>query len=312
MTRGTRRARAAFTLIEMLAVVFLMSVVLLGAVRFYFDLSNAGIAATDQTRRSRRAAALLDRVARDLRAAYLVVKPEEVDPLDHPWIFLAEEGDPDVGADRLKFVKYGDRARGSESKAWGFEMVAYRLRASEDGSYELLRWSSPHLPESLDRGIPEDESEGAQVLASGLAGFGVMLAGDEGEWKAYWDSSTLTDSSNLPQRAEIRLALAEGGGGPAQAAAFAPATAERDLEWFTEQVALPMRPVDLEALLQGQGAAEGQEEDPECITVAECRNALLASPDVRVGPAIIERLAEQPDVCVEDVFQSFDVSECPQ
>ena len=88
--RAAPPATAAFTLIEMLASIFLTSIVISVAVGFYINLSRATEAATLRLRESRHAATILDRVARDLQSALLLVKPADMDPLEHPWIFLAE------------------------------------------------------------------------------------------------------------------------------------------------------------------------------------------------------------------------------
>ena len=88
-----------FTLLEMLAVIFLMSIVLFVAIDFYLDLSRASQAATDETRTARRAVVLLDRVARDLEGAVLLKKPDEMDPMAFPWLFVADSEGADAGAD---------------------------------------------------------------------------------------------------------------------------------------------------------------------------------------------------------------------
>jgi prepilin-type N-terminal cleavage/methylation domain-containing protein len=85
-----RTRRNGFTLIEVLAVVFLTAILFGAAVNYYVELSTRSNHAAETTRQWRHATALLDRVAADLERAYLVRKPEERDPLDHPWLFLAE------------------------------------------------------------------------------------------------------------------------------------------------------------------------------------------------------------------------------
>ncbi len=73
---GGRPDESGFTLIELLAVVGFSAVLMLFAVNFYLDITRASEAATQQTRDSRRAVALLDRIARDLEATVLVRKPD--------------------------------------------------------------------------------------------------------------------------------------------------------------------------------------------------------------------------------------------
>ena len=98
-----------FTLIEMLAVLFLTALVIGVALDFYVDLSNQSAHASEVTRDVRRATSLLDRVARDLERTLLVVKPAETDPLSHPWVFIAESRLNLDGADRVKFVSRANR-----------------------------------------------------------------------------------------------------------------------------------------------------------------------------------------------------------
>ena len=75
MTTALRRSVSGFTLIEVMAVIFLTALVLGVALDYYYDLSNASQRAMDRTREVRRATAILDRVARDLQSATLVTKP---------------------------------------------------------------------------------------------------------------------------------------------------------------------------------------------------------------------------------------------
>src|SRR5262249_5474086 len=58
--------RAGFTLIEVLAVLFLTALLVGTAIGFYIDLSNHSQKATDTTREVRRATTLIDRIASDV------------------------------------------------------------------------------------------------------------------------------------------------------------------------------------------------------------------------------------------------------
>lgn len=277
-----RRSQRGFTLIEMLAVVFLTAVVLTVAIDFYLDLSRASNAAVEKTRHVRRAAVLLDRVARDLESAVLIKKPADTDPLAHPWLFLAEADDPTAGAERVKFVSRGRQPRDSQRPESDLEMVAWMLVAGDDGDLALRRWSAPQLPDRLDRSFPPLEE--SERVADGLASFGIRLLGDDGQWVGRWDSSQLAGSSELPTAAEISVA-------------FLPEIEGQEEEpAFVRRVLLPMRPLDLEKMLAANGEAAGQptegdqdgdgvpdEEDPDfepdeqaeegeegCVTVGEC------------------------------------------
>ena len=99
-----RRTREGFTLLEVMAVVALIGVVFFVALNFYTDLSSASNRASNHTRGVRRASAILDRVARDIEGATLLVKPPETDPFAFPWIFLGETRLGGDASERLKFV----------------------------------------------------------------------------------------------------------------------------------------------------------------------------------------------------------------
>lgn len=242
--RAARSMKLAFTLLEMMAVIFLMSIVLFVAIDFYLDLSRASNEASASTRSTRRAVVLLDRVARDLEGAVLVQKPDDVDPLAHPWLFLAESDSSDSGADRVKFIRRGHHPAASDAVESDLEMVSWIVAddASGDGDLELRRWSVAQLPESLERDFPA--AENSDLVAGGLASFGIKFQGEAGEWTGRWDSTTLAGSSELPLVAEIEVSFRTGPG-------------ENDVDGpYTRRVLLPLRPIDLEEQL---AAAEGQE-----------------------------------------------------
>jgi type II secretory pathway component PulJ len=264
------RRRAAFTLLEVLAVVLLTAIVLGVALAFYVDLSRASVRAADGTRSLRLATAVLDRVARDFERVVLVAKPAETDPLDHPWIFLGEAGRSGTGADRLKFVTRGHVPRSKATRESDLEVVGYAVRDAEDGeSIELLRSSSPQLPDGLDREVPDDEEEGAALLADGLAGFGVTFIDELGERSSAWDSSALAQSSKLPVAVEIEVALAD------------PDDPEAEPATFQRRVLLPLRPLDLEELLDPTSAVGGGEADEE---EGEEEGDGLSSEECNTGP----------------------------
>lgn len=239
MTSPARRH--GFTLIEVLAVLLLTSLVLGVAIDFYRDLSRASTEAVERTRNARRAVVLLDRVARDLEGAVLLEKPGPVDPLLHPWIFLAEADDPDLGAQRLKFVSRGRRPRSPEAAESDLQMVAWILERSDQDDFELRRWSSPQLPEGRDLSFPtRDESE---RVAGRIASFGVFLIGEDGSSVARWDSSALVESSELPRAADIQVSF------------FVDDESDAVDGPYLRRVTLPLRTLDLEQQLEAAGVA---------------------------------------------------------
>ncbi len=239
-----------FTLLEVLAVVALTSLVIGVALDFYVNLTRASIHAMEQTRGLRRATAIVDRVARDLESAILVQKPPETDPLEHPWLFYGEARISETGADHLKFVTRSHEPRASAVHESDLAMVAYTVRRGDTGDLELMRWSMPRLAEGLDRSLPRDEADGAVLLADGLADFAVTFIDSTGDRSDDWDSSLLRRSSELPVAAEIEVAWID-------------AEDETRIHRVRRRVLLPVRPLDLEELLDPTSAVSGGSEDGE-------------------------------------------------
>jgi hypothetical protein len=286
-------------------VVAFTAVLMLFAVNFYLDITRASAVATQQTRDSRRAIALLDRIARDLEAAMLVSKPEELDPLYHPWVFVAEDrvgGGGAEGADHLRFITRSRVLRSSAVHESDFEVVSYALRDTDDRGTELLRWSSPRLPEELDRSFPAADAEGAALFADELASFGVKFLDDEGGWRSEWDSSTLVDSSELPLAAEISVAILP----PSDA------FGEEEPDVYRRQVLLPVRPLDPEALLAAGGPEDG--DGGGCSTGPTVRECIEANPELAALAAGSGQLAvaeEFADECFSSHASRFGVEQCP-
>jgi prepilin-type N-terminal cleavage/methylation domain-containing protein len=279
--RRSRGARGGFTLLEVLAVVLLTSIVIGAALSHYVNLSRATERASEHTRGVRKAAALLDRLTRDFEGVVLESKPPEVDPLSHPWVFCGEAHQSELGSDHLEFVTRSHRPRASAAHESDLATVAYALRPAEDAqSFELLRFSSPRLPEPgcNPGGLTADASGGARLLADGILSFGVSFVDEAGARQPTWDSSQLVESGELPAAVEIELALAddlptaEGGLPPS----------------YRRTVVLPVAPYDLAELLdptsllsggtgeQAQEEEEGDEDDEEGSSSQACRETPCA------------------------------------
>lgn len=271
MTRAY--ADRGFTLIEVLAVVFLTAILFSAAVNYYVELSTRSNHAADTTRQWRHATALLDRVAADLERSYLVTKPEEVDPLDHPWLFLAESRYAEDGADQIKFVARRRVDLSTEGPRSDLGVVSYILRTSEDfddddfeedGRYELLRWSKPGLPTELDRSFPHPED--TQLVADNIAEFQVRFQDAQGSWHDRWDSSQLEFSGALPRSAEIEVA-------------FVAPEGEEDpvVPLLTRRVSFPIPAIDLEVLADpvaynsnGSDSDDPDEDPDDDLMASEC------------------------------------------
>lgn len=299
-----RRARTGFTLIEMLAVMIVTSIVLTFVVNFYIEISRTSREAVASTRDLRRATAILGRVARDLESAVLVVKPEEKDPLAHEWLFLAEGGGGEAGAERVKFVSRGRISRSTAVHDSDLEQVAYFLADAEDGSVDLMRWTTPRLGESLDRTFPGRDDDGVLVLAHDVAAFGLRLMDEDGAWVEDWDSSGIVRSSQLPIAAEINVAVYP-------EAELDEALEPAEPEIFARRVELLVRPVDLTQLLaeeQGDGEEDEEDEgDGTSMTVGECAAKLKQDIPPNLQP-LIDANADAPLAEVVDQFVAAGVT----
>jgi prepilin-type N-terminal cleavage/methylation domain-containing protein len=290
------RARG-FTLLEMLMVVLFTSIVLTFAASFTVDLAQASRAAIESSAELRRAASVLDRVARDLEVAVLVEKPDAVDPLEHPWLFLAEGGGSG-GAERLRFQARNHRPRAGAGHESDLAEIAYWLVPGEDGrGFDLLRFSSasPPLP-PLARSFPRRDDPGVERLASGVAHFGVRLQNADGAWLSAWDSWSPAQSSQLPVAAEVQVALL-----PEEPEDET--LAEPEPELFTRPLVLALDPFDLEEALGAESdEEEDEEEDLACVTVSECvaRNQPVVEAYVAENPEIRGILDSIADQCWQD------------
>lgn len=242
----TRRARG-FTLLEMLAVIALTALLLTVAADYYIDLSRAGSEAVERVAGPRRAARLLDRLAREVEGSVLVVKPPELDPIAWPWVFLAEADDESAGAQRVKFVTRSHRPTADALREQDLALVSYVASADDGEGIVLWRAASPQLPEELDLSFPRDERDGAQILSEELAAFGMRFLTEEGEWLARFDSSSLIQSGQLPLAAEIELAFLELDDQGEQVAGPS----------YRRRVILPLRPLDIEEELEAAGELAG-------------------------------------------------------
>ena len=169
-----RAAEAAFTLLEMLFVVLVSSIVLTFAANFYIDLSYASSAALEASASSCGAPRARSTASRVTSGARCWSRSREaLDPLEHPWLFLAE-GSGQRRRRRLRFQARNHRPRPGAGHESDLVEIAYWLVPSEakPGSFDLLRWTSarPPLP-PLDRNFPRRDDPGVELLVSGVALF---------------------------------------------------------------------------------------------------------------------------------------------
>jgi prepilin-type N-terminal cleavage/methylation domain-containing protein len=269
-SRSQSRAASSpsgFTLIEVLAVVLVTALLLGATISFYVNLSREAAHASESTRVVRRASALLDRIANDLEHTVLVKKPAEMDPLQNPWLFLAESRFSQSGAqrasDQIKFIRR-ELPRASAGPASDLAVVAYTLQRGEEGDrFQLRRWSQPELPDGMEREFPRSDDPDALLLADDLSYFGLRFRDGAGNLLDHWDSTQLVESSELPLAVEIDVALA-----PPASANAEPAT-EAEPMHYVREVELPLPPIDLEALLTPKKEKEGEgQQNPADATAA--------------------------------------------
>ncbi len=269
------RRGAGFSLVELLAAVLLMAIVLGVATDGLLDLTRQSEAAVQSLETPRRAMAILDRVARDLEGAVLMTKPEGQDPLYHPWLFFAEDQDEIPGAERAKWVSQNRRPRSERLAESNLEQVAWWLDRDELGEPLLRRSAVPGLPPGLDRDFPV--ADDASLVARNVAEFGLRFRSADGAWFEEWDSSLLTNASDLPVAAEIALSLY-------------PDADSSEIEGpYQRVVLLPLRPLDLENLLGDGGAGtdndqEGEDDERETGSDGMSLSACLqAHPELLAG-----------------------------
>jgi type II secretion system protein J len=245
MTARCRRAhRAGFTLLEMLVTVMITAVLVTGVFTMYAQLTEAGQRAMQRTRESRSAAALLDRIAHDLETAFLIIKADDVDPLEHPWVFVAERRRGQSGSDRVKFNTLTHRVRGTKQHASDVATMAYILEGDEDGGFELLRWVETVRPDGLERNFPRADDPGIAVVGGSLASFALRFMTADGDWVDDWDSSLVVRSGHLPLAVEIELSMYPEFE-PDEDDAF---EEEAELTLYSRRVVLPQRPLAFETL----------------------------------------------------------------
>ncbi len=324
---GARRAnRSGFTLLEVLAAIFLTAITIAAAVSFQIQLGDATSAARDRIRVQRHAVAILDRVARDLQGAYMLVKAPELDPLDHPWLFLGErlEETDGEGANAVKFVTRNHRPYTVDGPTSDVAMVAYYLDEQEriEGEserrpgYRLMRWVTPRLPASLDRNFPEPDDESAHIIAEDIASFGLTFIDIDGDETDEWDSSQIERSGEIPLAVRIEVGMMDiNTGEPLQDSSGESGEAKI----VSRLVMLPMRPIDF-AFLSEQSIefrerlgvvdeenAPGDESlDEMCQygNVSECVGLLLADGEIDEDEADSIGTRFEGGTCIDDLGES--------
>jgi hypothetical protein len=228
---------------EVMAAIFLTSMVITFAVSFYIDLSNSSQRALDRSRASLKVAGVVDRLARDISNATFLVKGEDEDPLSHPWFFVAESRHAFDGSDLLKFNARSKSPPEGALHVSDLVQVSYQTEAQEDGSLTLYRWSSPGSPMAYEPDYPSIDDDRSYIVAEGLGSFSLRFLDAQGEWQPNWDSTLAEKSQELPGAVEIQVSLW---------------SEDSENEWnnseapdrsYTRQVILHQRPLDLNMMI---------------------------------------------------------------
>jgi len=186
----------------------------------------------------------------------------DVLPEENPWQFFSEGGG-ELGAQGFRFVTQNGPLSNTAEHASSWVEVAYFLEEDSDGGLVLWRWISPRPPSSIDRGLPDSGDEGAMRIVTGVADFGVRFQTSLGDWADEWDSSFMPPKEALPEGAEIALALYR----PARQGETEDDTFEVAGQAYKRRVMMPMRPIDLAALIQ---AGLDEDSGPDCFTLSQC------------------------------------------
>jgi prepilin-type N-terminal cleavage/methylation domain-containing protein len=269
--RGKRGSAAGFTLIEVLAAVFLTAVVMSVAIAMFVNLSDSTDAAAAKARQGRLALAVIDRIARDLEGAYLLATPAGVDPLNHPWVFMAESHEGGSGSDRVRFITRNHRPRNPYDHGSDLAVVTYMLHESENGrGFDLLRAVQPGLAVDGTSEFPSADDELFMVMAENVEHLALRFMSEDFEWHEDWHSGQLEQSGTLPRAAEIELAylaeLPEGAEDASDLGDFGEDLDEAERPSYTGRVILAMQPIDLAAMLtaveqDGADADTGDDQD---------------------------------------------------
>jgi len=321
---GDARRGAGFTMIEMVVTIGITAMLITAVGTMYVQLTDASERATAYMRETRSATAVLDRVARDLRGAFLIRKPDDVDPLEHPWVFVAESAAAQDGADRVRFTTISQRTSRQEGHVSDIGTMAYVLHPNENDAFALYRWAETRRPEQLDRRFPGPDDPGVALVADDLAFFSMRFLSADGAWVDSWDSSLIAQSSELPIAVDIEI-----GRHPqdAQPLGFGEAP---EVSVYSRRVVLPQRPMDFEQLAglgeEGTGTGdtpENQDSDGDGIPDTEDPDQQDRCPNGTMGrciymqdrewldtrlPEDLQRLSIIHNACLDNTLQVPDIA----
>src|SRR4029453_6556726 len=108
-------------------------------------------------------------------------------------------------------------------------------------NFELRRWSTTELPDSLERDFPRSDDPDSLLLADDVSYFALRFLDEAGGGRDRWDSTQIVDSSELPIAVEIEVALARP---ETSFSSSDPAAEPADPVHYAREVTLPLCPTD--------------------------------------------------------------------
>lgn len=298
--RGGRAAGArpgsglGFTLIEMLIAIAITALLVSVAVESHLGIRHAQARAAGSLHRDRVAQVLLDRLEGELSGTLMLRRPDDVDRLAHPFVFLGRsDRRDDADADALLFVTRSPARVGPSNHAEGLSLVFYRAVRSGDGTGPaggavlpgmVLMRDEIALPDRLDRRLNRPDS---LPVVRGLARFDLHYSsGGATHDLERWDSGDLAHLDSLPESVSVEVQLwdADADGEPILGATH------------TRTIALPVREIDIAALRTvAAPAAE------TCVSAGECarRYQDLLAGDDKLQSQVDSELADQGEACFD-------------
>jgi type II secretory pathway pseudopilin PulG len=251
------RQTLGFTLIEIMAAVFLTSIVMALAISFQVSLGRGTSAARERLRYQRQAVTLLDRVARDLAGAYFIARADQTEATDHPWIFLADDltgdGSSSAKSNAVKFVTRNYQPQSLEEHASELAVTSYFLAKNEDDpGYRLLLWRKPRVPLVYDPEYPSPDDPLSEIVGENLASFELSFIDMNGGESNTWDSTQREGFDSIPLAVRIEIAMIDPNADPDDLSAeiepddleYSDSPDEDGDRLFSKTVILPVRPLD--------------------------------------------------------------------
>jgi len=201
------RARAGFTLVELLVSAVLLASVTAGVAIVISTSLNAWRAAQERDGFSQQAAAILDTVAQDVQASFL----------GRAGFFVCSEEEPEqyaldcttLSRRMLRLLYAAEKEAPLDENLSDHAQVVYFTQPGEnEGAFALYRQEMcPPSIQPLEE--QERDVEKAQLLSDSVESFRLRCY-DGQDWLDEWDSLSAGQQGSLPATVEIALTLVEG------------------------------------------------------------------------------------------------------